>query len=54
MVNAMGLPNPGAEAAAATLANVRRTSPRFASIADQGLEEVLRTHASLELHVDAA
>jgi len=53
MVNAMGLPNPGAEAAAETLARVRRTSPRFASLADQSLEEVLRTHALLEPHVDA-
>jgi dihydroorotate dehydrogenase len=53
MVNAMGLPNPGAEAAAETLARVRRTSPRFASLADQSLEEVLRTHGLLEPHVDA-
>ncbi|MEP7032953.1 MAG: dihydroorotate dehydrogenase (quinone) [Actinomycetota bacterium] len=53
MVNAMGLPNPGAEAAEDTLARVRRTSPRFASLADQSLEEVLRTHGLLEPHVDA-
>jgi dihydroorotate dehydrogenase len=53
MVNAMGLPNPGAEAAGDTLARVRRTSPRFASVADQSLEEVLRTHVLLEPHVDA-
>jgi len=53
MVNAMGLPNPGAEAAANTLAKVRRTSPRFASVADQGLDEVLQTHGLLEPHVDA-
>lgn len=53
MVNAMGLPNPGAEAAADTLAKVRPTSPRFASVADQGLDEVLQTHALLEPHVDA-
>jgi dihydroorotate dehydrogenase len=53
MVNAMGLPNPGAEAAAHTLARIRRTSPRFASVADQSLDEVLRTHALLEPHVDA-
>jgi dihydroorotate dehydrogenase subfamily 1 len=53
MVNAMGLPNPGAEAAARTLEKVPRTSPRFASIADQSVDEVLRTHALLEPHVDA-
>ena len=51
--NAMGLPNPGAEAAEATLANVRRTVPRLASIADEDLADVLETHALLEPHVDA-
>ena len=53
LVNAMGLPNPGAEVAAHTLARVRPTSPRFASVADQSLDEVLQTHALLEPHVDA-
>ena len=53
MANAMGLPNPGAETAAATLARVRRTGPRVASIADQDLTDVLETHALLEPHVDA-
>ncbi len=52
MVNAMGLPNPGAETAARTLARVRRTGPRLASIADEALEDVLETHALLEPHVD--
>lgn len=52
MANAMGLPNPGAEAAARTLARVRRTAPRFASIADEALGDVLATHALLEPHVD--
>src|SRR3990170_772582 len=51
--NAMGLPNPGAEAAEATLANVRRTVPRLASIADEDLADVLETHALREPHVDA-
>jgi len=51
--NAMGLPNPGAEAAAATLAQVRRTAPWLASIADEDLADVLETHALLEPHVDA-
>jgi dihydroorotate dehydrogenase len=53
LVNAMGLPNPGAEAAAAILARVRRTGPRLASIADEDLPDVLATHALLEPHVDA-
>jgi dihydroorotate dehydrogenase len=53
MVNAMGLPNPGAEAAARSLGRSRRTGPRLASIADQDLPDVLETHAILEPHVDA-
>src|SRR5262245_60429336 len=53
MANAMGLPNPGARAAAANLARVRRTGPRIASIADQDPTEVIETHALLEPHVDA-
>lgn len=53
MVNAMGLPNPGAEAVALTLRKLRPTSPRVASIADQDLSDVLETHALLEPHVDA-
>ena len=53
MSNAMGLPNPGADAAAATLARTRRTGPRVASIADEDMTEVLETHALLEPHVDA-
>jgi dihydroorotate dehydrogenase len=52
MANAMGLPNPGAEVAARTLARVRRTGPRMASIADEALEDVLATHAVLEPNVD--
>src|SRR5262245_559092 len=53
MANAMGLPNPGADAAAATLARERRTGPRVASIADQDPTDVIETHALLEPHVDA-
>lgn len=53
MVNAMGLPNPGAEEAAQTLAATPRTSPRLASIADEDVAEVLAAHAMLEAHVDA-
>lgn len=52
MVNAMGLPNPGAEAAARTLARLPRTGPRLASIADEALHDALATHALLEPHVD--
>jgi dihydroorotate dehydrogenase len=53
MVNAMGLPNPGAEAAARALAARPRTAPRFASIADQDVADAVATHALLEPHVDA-
>ena len=53
MTNAMGLPNPGAEAAATTLRSTPRTSPRLASNADEDLVDVLETHALLEPHVDA-
>lgn len=52
MVNAMGLPNPGAEAAARTLAKLPRTGPRLASVADEALEDAVATHALLEPHVD--
>jgi dihydroorotate dehydrogenase len=53
MANAMGLPNPGAEAAAGALRKLRPTGPRIASVADQEVEDVLETHALLEPHVDA-
>ena len=53
MVNAMGLPNPGAEAVAARLAATPRGGPRFASIADEARDDVVATHALLEPHVDA-
>jgi dihydroorotate dehydrogenase len=52
LVNAMGLPNPGAEAAARTLERVPRTGPRFVSIADQDLDDVLETHALVAPHAD--
>jgi dihydroorotate dehydrogenase len=52
MTNAMGLPNPGAEAAARTLSRTPRPGPRLASIADQGPDEVIVTHGLLEAHVD--
>jgi dihydroorotate dehydrogenase len=53
LVNAMGLPNPGAEAAAQTLAHLPRRGPRFASIADEDISDAIETHALLEPHVDA-
>jgi dihydroorotate dehydrogenase len=53
MTNAMGLPNPGAEAAAGNLARARRTTARLASIADEDLADVVETHALLEPSVDA-
>jgi len=53
LINAMGLPNPGAEAAAANLRRRRSTSPALASIADEDARDVIETHALLEPHVDA-
>src|SRR5262249_13109777 len=38
IVNAMGLPNPGADAAARSLARGARTAPRFVSIADEAVD----------------
>jgi dihydroorotate dehydrogenase len=52
LVNAMGLPNPGAEAVARTLARGRRTCPRFVSLADEALEDVLASLGRVEPHVD--
>src|SRR4029453_8930539 len=48
MVNAMGLPNPGAEAASRALGRTAPRGPRVASIADQDLPDVLETPAVLE------
>jgi len=53
VVNAMGLPNPGADEAARTLAGSRRTAPRFASIADEAAADAVAVHELLEPHVDA-
>jgi dihydroorotate dehydrogenase len=41
LVNAMGLPNPGAEAAARALARGARTAPRFVSIADEAIDDAV-------------
>ncbi|GIU98641.1 MAG: dihydroorotate dehydrogenase (quinone) [Actinomycetota bacterium] len=52
LVNAMGLPNPGAEAVARRLARSPRTSPRLVSIADEAVPDAVASHALLEPHVD--
>jgi dihydroorotate dehydrogenase len=52
MVNAMGLPNAGAPAAAASLARARRTAPRIASIADEAIEDAAAAAALLGPLVD--
>ena len=53
IVNAMGLPNPGAAAAAAALARTPSAGPRFASIADEAVPDAVGAHRLLEPHVDA-
>ncbi len=52
LVNSMGLPNPGAEAAAVRLARGRRTAPRIASVADEDLAEAAETVSLLDPLVD--
>ncbi len=53
MVNSMGLPNPGPEVAAANLGHHPGTAPWFVSIADEDLEDVVRSFELLEPHADA-
>jgi dihydroorotate dehydrogenase len=52
IVNAMGLPNPGVEAAARHLARLPRTAPRFASVADEELPIAVEAMTLLATHVD--
>ncbi|TMK36128.1 MAG: dihydroorotate dehydrogenase 2 [Actinobacteria bacterium] len=52
LVNAMGMPNPGAEAVAHILARTARTAPRFASIADEPIADAVDTAELLEPFVD--
>ena len=52
IVNAMGLPNPGAEAAARHLSRMRRTAPRFVSVADEPTEDATAAVELLTPHVD--
>ena len=53
MVNAMGLPNPGAEAAARNLAGTARVAPRFVSVADEAVADAAATAELLAPHADA-
>jgi dihydroorotate dehydrogenase len=52
IVNSMGLPNPGADAAALHLAQSPRTAARFASVADEELPKAVETLELLAPHVD--
>src|SRR5438093_13681250 len=52
LVNAMGMPNPGAEAVARILARTARTAPRFVSIADEALADAVGTAELVEPFVD--
>lgn len=52
LTNAMGLPNPGAEAAARRLARTPPTAPRFVSLADEAVEDAAAALTLLEPHVD--
>jgi dihydroorotate dehydrogenase len=52
IVNAMGLPNPGAAVMAARLARMARSAPRFVSIADESVEDAVDACALLDPHVD--
>jgi dihydroorotate dehydrogenase len=52
MTNAMGLPNPGAEAVARSLARADRTSPRFASLADEAVDDAVASFKLVEPLVD--
>ena len=53
LVNAMGLPNPGAGAVAATLARQAKTTSRWVSLADEAVEDVGAALDLLAPHVDA-
>lgn len=53
MANAMGLPNPGAERVAVTLARrLRPAGPRFVSVADEAVEDAVEAFRLLEPHAD--
>ena len=52
LVNAMGLPNHGAQAAADRLRALRLRTPILASIADEAADDVVANHRALEPWVD--
>jgi dihydroorotate dehydrogenase len=52
LVNAMGLPNHGAQAVADRLRALRRRTPILASIADEAADDVVANHRALEPWVD--
>jgi dihydroorotate dehydrogenase len=53
IVNSMGLPNRGADAAARNLRRSRPTAPRFASVADEAVDQAAATVELLAPLVDA-
>lgn len=53
LVNAMGLPNPGAEAVARSLARQPRTTSRWVSLADEAVDDVRAAFDAIAPHVDA-
>jgi dihydroorotate dehydrogenase len=53
LVNAMGLPNPGAAAATAHLVANRRTAPRWVSLADEAVADVVAAFDLVAPHADA-
>ncbi len=53
LVNAMGLPNPGAAEVAATLARSPRTTSRWVSLADEAVDDVVAAFDLLAPHVAA-
>jgi dihydroorotate dehydrogenase len=52
LTNAMGLPNPGAEEAARSLARARRVAPIVVSVADEGVGDATTTLELVAPHVD--
>jgi dihydroorotate dehydrogenase len=52
IVNSMGLPNPGADIAAASLARAPRTAPRLVSVADEDVGAATETVELLAPHVE--
>jgi dihydroorotate dehydrogenase len=53
IVNAMGMPNPGAQAAARALAASPATTSRWVSLADEGLEDAVAALDLVAPHADA-